>query len=156
MNNSLDNLNESNETITNVVKDFQDNILTTPSSPDTNILGCPPTEIQTLRAILVHVHTQVELELPTHLSVIHIGKPNDEVSPDIDVSGFPHSQVVSRIHADIIRDDHHFYIEDTESANGTYINHTPLPKGNRHRLKSGDRIAFGKEDKVSFIFQLAT
>ena len=159
MNNSIDDLNESGDTITNVVRDLKDNFLTTSSSPfnlDDNTFGGTPTEIQSLRATLVHVRTKVELELPTHFSVIHIGKPNDEVPPDLDVSGFPHSQVVSRIHADIIRDDDDFYIEDTRSANGLYINHTPLPKGNRHRLKSGDRIALGKEDRVSFIFQLET
>ncbi|MGI0481763.1 FHA domain-containing protein [Geminocystis sp. CENA526] len=112
------------------------------------------TQIQSFKASLNHVQTGVTLELPTQLSVIHIGKPNDKTPPDIDVSGFPHSQVVSRIHADIITEGDNFYLEDTGSANGTYINHTPLPTGNRHRLKNGDRIALGKEDKVSFIFEL--
>ncbi len=155
MNNSHEQFNESaGDSITNVVKNLEDSLLNKPSPAVTNISDQALTQIQSLVATLVHVHTQVELELPNHFSVIHIGKPNEKVPPDIDVSGFPHSQVVSRIHADIIHNEDDFYLEDTQSANGTYINHTPLPKGNRHRLKSGDRIAFGKEDKVSFIFQL--
>lgn len=120
-------------------------------SPTVNTIG-NPTQIQHYKATLTHVQTGVILELPTELSVIHIGKPNEKIPPDIDVSGFPHSQVVSRIHVDIIVEGDTFFLEDTGSANGTYINHTPLPTGNRHRLKSGDRIALGKEDKVSFIF----
>lgn len=147
-------MNESNEIITNVVADLEDGLLTKKSSSPTYSFDSQPTQIQKLLATLIHVHTKVELELPTHLDEIHIGKPNDKVTPDIELSGFPHSQVVSRVHARIIRKNDDFYIEDSGSANGTYINHTPLPLGNRHRLKSGDRIAFGKEDKVSFIFEL--
>jgi RNA polymerase subunit RPABC4/transcription elongation factor Spt4 len=110
------------------------------------------TQIQTFRATLTHVQTKVIIEIPLKLKVVHIGKPNEKSPPDVDVSGFPNSQVVSRIHADIIQEGDTFYIEDTGSANGTYLNHIPLATGNRHRLKSGDRIALGKEDKVSFIF----
>ena len=111
------------------------------------------TNIQNPLATLTHIQTIVLIELPSHLEAIYIGKPNETAPPDIDVSGFPYSQIVSRIHAVIFQEEDNFYIEDKGSANGTYINHAPLPSGNRHRLKSGDRIALGKEDKVSFIFQ---
>lgn len=113
-----------------------------------------PTQLQLQLARLLHIQTQTHLELSSHLSVIHIGKPNERIPPDIDVSGFPDSDVVSRIHADIRVEGDAFYIEDTGSSNGTYINHTPLLPGNRHRLRSGDRISLGKGDKVSFLFQL--
>lgn len=113
-----------------------------------------PTQLQSARGILLHVQTNTSIELPYELSIIHIGKENDQIPPDIDVSGFPNSQFVSRIHADILVENDGFYIEDKGSANGTFINHIPLPKGNRHLLKLGDRIALGKEDKVSFIFQV--
>ncbi len=113
------------------------------------------TELQVRLASLLHLQTNQVIELPTHLSVIHLGKENDKIPPDIDLSGFPDSQIVSRIHADIRVEADAFYIEDVGSANGTYINHTPLAKGNLHLLRAGDRIAFGKEDKVTFIFQLS-
>ena len=96
-----------------------------------------------------------DIELPVNLSVIHIGKPNDRVPPDIDVSGFPDSEVVSRSHADIRVEGDSYYIEDTGSSNGTYINNTPLTKGNRHKLRPGDRISLGKGDLVSFLFQVS-
>jgi len=47
------------------------------------------------------------------------------------------------------------YLEDVGSSNGTYVNNTPLPKGNRHRLRPGDRISLGKGDLVTFLFQIS-
>jgi pSer/pThr/pTyr-binding forkhead associated (FHA) protein len=113
------------------------------------------TQLQTQSARLLHIQTNVSLELPSNLPVIHLGKPNDLVPPDIDVSGFPNSEVVSRTHADIRTEGDAYYIEDVGSSNGTYINNIPLTKGNRHRLRPGDRISLGKGDLVSFIFQLS-
>jgi pSer/pThr/pTyr-binding forkhead associated (FHA) protein len=112
------------------------------------------TQLQTIAASLLHVQTNVPLEIPNNLPVVHIGKPNNVIPPDIDVSGFPDSDIVSRVHADIRFEGDGFYFEDTGSSNGTYINNMPLPPGNRHRLRAGDRISLGKGDKVSFIFQL--
>ncbi len=112
------------------------------------------TQIQQSFARLLNLQTSTEIELPPGLLVIHIGKPNDRIPPDIDVSGFPNSEVVSRIHADIRIEGDAYYIEDVGSSNGTYINNSPLPMGNRHRLRAGDRISLGKGDKVSFLFQV--
>jgi len=112
------------------------------------------TQLQQVTARLVHVQSDREIELPQSLSVIHIGKPNDRIPPDIDVSGFSNSEIVSRIHADIRVEGDAFYIEDVGSSNGTYINNLPLLPGNRHRLRPGDRISLGKGDLVTFIFQL--
>jgi pSer/pThr/pTyr-binding forkhead associated (FHA) protein len=112
------------------------------------------TVLQVQTASLLHTQTNTKLELPSHLSVIHLGKPNERIPPDLDVSGFPDSDVVSRVHADIRIEAGIYYIEDSGSANGTYINHSPLQPGDRHRLRSGDRIALGKGDKVTFLFQM--
>ncbi|URR35918.1 FHA domain-containing protein [Thermosynechococcus sp. HN-54] len=109
--------------------------------------------IATIEAKLVHVQTRTELKIPTGRAVIHIGKPNDRIPPDIDVAGFPNSEIVSRIHADLRVEGDAHYIEDVGSANGTYINNIPLYPGNRHRLQSGDRIALGKGDLVTFIYE---
>jgi ribosomal protein L40E len=113
------------------------------------------TRLQTEMASLQHLQTDSKIELPLHLSVIHIGKPNDRIPPDIDVSGFPDSDIVSRVHGDIRVEGGIYYLEDTGSANGTYVNHNPLPPGNRHRLRAGDRISLGKGDKMTFIFQMS-
>jgi ribosomal protein L40E len=113
------------------------------------------TQLQQVTAGLFHVQSDREIELPQGLSVIHIGKPNDRIPPDIDVSGFSNSEIVSRIHADIRVEGDFHYIEDVGSSNGTYINNSPLLPGNRHRLRPGDRISLGKGDLVTFLFQLA-
>ncbi|MBR8829193.1 MAG: FHA domain-containing protein [Gomphosphaeria aponina SAG 52.96 = DSM 107014] len=113
------------------------------------------TQLQVITAKLLHVQTNKTIDLQQNLSIIHIGKPNEQVPPDIDVSGFPNSDVVSRIHADIRVEGGTYFIEDVGSTNGTYVNHAPLAIGNRHKLRAGDRIALGKEDKVTFIFQMS-
>jgi hypothetical protein len=129
----------------------------TPETPETP----PPqavnvaTQLQTLSARLRHVQTDTLIEIPRQLSVVRIGKPNDQTPPDVDVSGFPDSEVVSRVHANLRVEGDAHYFEDVGSSNGTYINGLPLAAGNRHRLRQGDRIALGKGDKVSFIFETA-
>ncbi|NEP15552.1 MAG: FHA domain-containing protein [Leptolyngbya sp. SIO4C1] len=115
----------------------------------------PQTQLQRSAARLLHVQTDAILELPQQLSLVRIGKPNERIPPDLDISGFPDSEIVSRVHASIRVEGDLYYIEDVGSSNGTYINNLPLPSGNRHRLRPGDRIALGKGDKVSFIFQFA-
>ncbi|ARV60396.1 peptide-binding protein [Nostocales cyanobacterium HT-58-2] len=112
------------------------------------------TQLQQVTARLLHVQTDREIELPQNLSVVHIGKPNDRIPPDVDVSGFPNSEIVSRVHADIRVEGDAHYIEDVGSSNGTYINNLPLLPGNRHRLRPGDRISLGKGDLVTFLFQV--
>jgi pSer/pThr/pTyr-binding forkhead associated (FHA) protein len=111
--------------------------------------------LQQQTAKLLHVQTNRIIDLPQNLSVIHIGKSNDRIPPDVDVSGFPNSEIVSRIHADIRVEGDAHYIEDVGSSNGTYINNLPLLPGNRHRLRAGDRIALGKGDLVTLIFQIS-
>jgi pSer/pThr/pTyr-binding forkhead associated (FHA) protein len=113
------------------------------------------TQLQIQQASLLHLQSNTTIEIASSLDVVHFGKPNGQIPPDIDVSGFPDSEVVSRVHADIRIEGDTYYLEDTGSSNGTYVNHAPLQKGNRHRLRPGDRIALGKGDLVTFIFQLS-
>jgi FHA domain/Double zinc ribbon len=131
------------------------------ATPDPAITNVPTetrlpskTQLQLQRFQLSHIQSGTVIDIPTNLEVIHIGKPNEQVPPDIDVSGFPCSEVVSRFHADIRVDGDSLYIEDIGSANGTYVNHNVLPKGNRHLLRAGDRISLGKGDLVTFLFQV--
>jgi ribosomal protein L40E len=127
-------------------------VTTLPTNAETEVTPVT-TQIQLSFRQLLHLQTNTCLEIPPHLQIIHLGKPNDQVPPDIDVSGFPCAEVVSRIHANIRIEEESYYLEDVGSANGTYINHNILPKGNRHLLRVGDRIGLGKGDLVTFIFQ---
>ena len=133
-------------------------VLPVASAPTESVSAAPApyqTQLQMQAARLLHVQSNAVLELSPSLSVIHMGKPNDRIPPDIDVSGFPNSEIVSRIHADIRVEGDAYYLEDVGSSNGTYSNNSPLPMGNRHRLRPGDRISLGKGDRVSFLFQLS-
>jgi hypothetical protein len=136
--------------------------LTSPKNPVSNkeittesSTGSSKTQLQQQTIKLLHVQTDTSIELPQNLGVIHIGKPNDKIPPDIDVSGFPNSEIVSRIHADIRVEGDAYFVEDVGSSNGTYINSRPLQPGDRHRLRVGDRIALGKGDLVTFLFQMS-
>ncbi|MEM8614910.1 MAG: FHA domain-containing protein, partial [Cyanobacteria bacterium P01_H01_bin.105] len=143
------------ENIPTAIDIYSEPPITRPSATQSAEVLAPQTQLQTLTSRLLHVQTDTLMELPIGLGLIHIGKPNDRIPPDIDVSGFPDSEIVSRVHANIRIEGDVYYIEDVGSSNGTYINNLPLAAGNRHRLRPGDRIALGKGDKVSFIFQLA-
>jgi len=126
-----------------------------PSAASASNVTAARTQLQQVTARLFHVQSNQEIELPQNLTVIHMGKLNDRIPPDVDVSGFPNSEIVSRIHADIRVEADAHYIEDVGSSNGTYINNLPLLPGNRHRLRPGDRISLGKGDMVTFLFQLS-
>lgn len=102
---------------------------------------------------LFHVQTNTVLDLPPNRSVIHIGKLEGDIQPDIDVSNFPNSYIVSRTHADICLEGDHYFIEDVGSSNGTYLNGMRLVPANRYPLNRGDKIELGKDSLVTFIVE---
>jgi pSer/pThr/pTyr-binding forkhead associated (FHA) protein len=104
---------------------------------------------------LFHVQTNTYIDLLPNLSIIHIGKPNERIPPDIDVSPLPNSHFVSRVHANIRIEGHNYFLEDLGSSNGTYLNHSLLTPLIHHQLNPGDRIDVGRKNTVTFIFQLA-
>lgn len=102
---------------------------------------------------LFHVQSNISFQLAPHLSVIRIGKPNDQNTPDIDVSSLPNADVVSRNHAEIRVQGSTYSIEDVGSSNGTYLNNTKLETRVRYSLNPGDKIDLGQGNKFTFIFQ---
>ena len=113
------------------------------------------TQIQTQSASLLHAQSNTLTSLMADgKSVIYIGKPNDRVPPDINVSVFSSAEVVSRIHAAIHIEEGHFFVEDVGSANGTYLNNMLLTPSTRYRLRVGDRITLGKGELMTFIFKM--
>ncbi|MGD1901756.1 MAG: FHA domain-containing protein [Geitlerinemataceae cyanobacterium] len=105
-------------------------------------------------ACLTHTGTGEYLNLDPHGFVWRLGKPHQGASPDIDISQFPRAEIVSRAHALIRYDRGQYYIEDTNSSNGTFVNHAALIPGRRYPLKDGDYVVFGKGDLVSFRFRI--
>lgn len=103
---------------------------------------------------LFHIQTNKPFALPANLSIICIGKPNDQKPPDIDVSGLTDSDVVSRVHAQIWVNSNEYHISDMGSSNGTYINGVKLQPKVFCQLHIGDTISLGQGDKVTFMFRV--
>lgn len=101
---------------------------------------------------LLHIQSNTYINFPLNLSVVHIGKPNDRIQPNIDVSKLPNADVVSRVHANIYIEGNNYFIEDAASVNGTYLNHNLLVPKTRYSINLGDRIDLGKDNQVTFIF----
>jgi len=106
-------------------------------------------------ASLVHAETGQRLDLDPHGFVWRVGKPHQGTSPDLDLTQFPHAEIVSRAHALIRYDRGQYYLEDTNSSNGTFVNRKPLIPGRRYPLNDGDYVVFGKGDLVSFLFEIS-
>ncbi|MBD2492282.1 FHA domain-containing protein [Aulosira sp. FACHB-615] len=102
---------------------------------------------------LFHVQTNTAFDIPPNLTVIRLGKSNDQNPPDIDFSSLPNAEVVSRAHAQIIVENGNYLIEDLGSSNGTFVNDVKLDAGTRYQLTVGDRINFGQGDAITFIWQ---
>lgn len=118
-------------------------------------LSSESTLLESLRgqaAKLLHLDSSTSIDLNHKLSVIHIGKSSQLFTPDIDISKFPNSSFVSRIHANIYKEENAYFIEDMGSRNGTYLNSQLLLPKTRYTLKTGDRISLTKKDLLTFVF----
>jgi pSer/pThr/pTyr-binding forkhead associated (FHA) protein len=102
---------------------------------------------------LFHVQSSTSFKLPVNQKVIRIGKPNELIVPDVNISHLPERDIISRQHAEIHVEDGNYYLVDAGSANGTSLNHELLEPKKRYLLKFKDRISLGKDDKITFIFQ---
>ncbi len=114
-----------------------------------------PTDLQAPIPQLIHTLTNQVVDLPEVPSLINIGKGHSDNAENIDVSNLPHSEVVSRNHAQIKFDGENYYIQDMGSSNGTYINKYPLLPGIWYKLGSGVKIGLGKRDMIAFVFKFS-
>lgn len=73
-----------------------------------------------------------------------IGKMTDNVNMMID------NPMISRIHAKIYLKEGHYYIEDMNSSNGTYINNNLIQPHSLTEINTGDYITFSH---LTYIFQ---
>ncbi|MEA5573099.1 FHA domain-containing protein [Calothrix sp. UHCC 0171] len=102
---------------------------------------------------LLHVQSNTSFDVPANQPVIRIGKPNELIIPDINVSLFPGTDIVSRQHAEIQADGSNYYLVDLGSVNGTFLNDVLLEPKQRYLLSLGDRISLGKDNQVTLVFQ---
>ena len=68
----------------------------------------------------------------------------EDPSLQIDLEGYPDGKFVSHRHAQIVKMDDKYYIEDLGSSNHTWVNDIKLAQGQAEPLKDGDLIKLGK------------
>jgi len=138
-------MNETSNEFPEAVEE-QDKLASSATEPSTNLQNSTP--------YLLHIQTGEPITLPDNQAAITLGKPNNSAPPDVDLSDLQDSAIISRQHAKIHIETDTYYIEDLGCSNGTYVNNYSVPKAERYEIASGDVIALGKEDKVTFIFKL--
>ena len=83
----------------------------------------------------------------------YIGRrsPSKLVSPEIDLTGIPGEDIISRNHARVTWDwSHNAYTIVDMSTNGIYLNGNLLTAGVPYRLINGDSLQLGQENLVTF------
>ncbi|PAA47159.1 hypothetical protein BOX15_Mlig003602g1, partial [Macrostomum lignano] len=93
-------------------------------------------------------HPFSERRVPLGQEAVKIGRSVAKSKPSIDNAIFD-CKVLSRNHALLWYESGQFWLKDTKSSNGTYVNNQRLGKGNEEspprRLLSGDILQFGVE-----------
>jgi pSer/pThr/pTyr-binding forkhead associated (FHA) protein len=83
----------------------------------------------------------------------YIGRrsPSQMVAPEIDLTGLPGEDIISRQHARLAWDwSHNAYTIVDMSTNGVYLNGNLLTAGIPYRLINGDSLQIGQENLVNF------
>lgn len=94
-------------------------------------------------------------EFPVNREISVIGRwdPNINSHPEIDLSDEDLDANVSRQHGKIIFEDNNFFIIDTDSRNGIYLNREiKLNKNEKYILKDGDELIIGQ---IFFRFEIS-
>jgi hypothetical protein len=77
-----------------------------------------------------------------------IGRQNltNGTRPEIDLTGLPHAEVISRTHAHLFWDEQRSsYMVIDDSRNGSYLNGELLPRGAPHPICQGDELQLGQD-----------
>jgi pSer/pThr/pTyr-binding forkhead associated (FHA) protein len=68
----------------------------------------------------------------------------EDASLQIDFDGYPDGKYVSHRHAQIVKMNGKYYLEDLGSSNHTFVNDLKLAEGQAEPLQEGDTVRFGK------------
>ena len=122
-----------------------------PACHSINLLGEPFCEIcgAPLPAVpyLVVTETGLRLPLPLDQSSAVLGRADalTGVFPDVDLNPFGAEMAgVSRRHARLTQRDDHYWLEDLNSVNLTYLNNQRLTPDRPAPLKDGDLVRLGR------------
>ncbi|KAJ9079795.1 hypothetical protein DSO57_1031797 [Entomophthora muscae] len=116
------------------------------SNPETKTL---PPQIRFVPHVINYARSlhfdALDREVPAGL-ILKVGRYTDKVAPTLDRIAFK-SKVVSRSHAEIWSEGGQFFLRDTKSSSGTFLNQQRLSPPNQesspHLLKDGDILQLG-------------
>lgn len=118
--------------------------------PDTRQLRALPkvtTDLQPWRVIFQTMTPDARVVGVDVVDVAVVGRsdPTSNIIPDLDLADHDaQAHGVSRRHAILLPTEEGLCLIDLDSTNGTWINGVYLQPGQRYRLRSGDRVEFGR------------
>jgi pSer/pThr/pTyr-binding forkhead associated (FHA) protein len=116
-----------------------------PSTPE-SISGLPS------KPVSGTVFTGAYLTLDSTGSIFKLGDVTivgrEDPTLQIDFDGYTDGKYISHRHAQIVRTETGYYLEDLNSANHTYKNTVRLSVGQAEPLHEGDKVRFGKIELV--------
>lgn len=134
--------------------------LNAPSTPPKNAPIRTVVEPINISLKLVHSNSGQTFTIDRYRAVgkIYLGRLDGIESdrPTVDLSGIPFAERISRHHAYVMWDNHlnSFTIGDDNSTNGTILNGQSLNPQQPYTLHTGDRLEFGREQKVVFTVEI--
>jgi hypothetical protein len=107
--------------------------------------GPAPSPVPGAPGRLVPRPSGAEVPLPEK-SEIHVGRFDaaTKTEPDVDLAPYDAKRLTSRRHATILRERGDlFLVEETQTANGTFVNGDRIATGVKVRIGDGDELRFG-------------
>lgn len=97
------------------------------------------------RSVLFYLSKQAKPIIIVDEPIIRIGRSsNNSTPPTIDLNDYNGAILgVSRNHAEIVYNDGQYFIKDTGSRNGTYLNGEKIPHYRQIPLKDADQLRLG-------------
>ncbi len=114
-------------------------------TPSTPVSISPPDQVEDASAA---PYTGPHLVLASTGSIFKLGSATvigrEDPSLQIDFEGYPDGQFISHRHAQIVKMNDKFYLEDLGSSNHSWVNDLKLAQGQAEPLADGDVIKLGK------------
>ncbi len=122
--------------------------LAMPSVSPSDIPEPPPQILVPSDAPVPAPYTGARLVVDSTGSVFKLGDATvigrEDPTIQIDFDGYDEGKYVSHRHAQIVKHDGGYYIEDLGSSNHTRVNGVKLAAGQSEPLHEGDKVRFGK------------
>ena len=99
-----------------------------------------------------YLFSSVGKHFPLGKDLVVIGRTTPRQAVDIDLTKLDTERVISRQHAVILRRGDDYYIKDTNSSNGVYVNNRRITPGQLRKLGNGDLLQLGGSHGVELLF----